>query len=151
MKSHFTDPSSNPHLKPVPKLLKSGYRNQYSDFLQAGRPRGRSSSPRWFKTFLFSTPSRPPTHPPSIKCIAESLFPRSKRSEREANHLPPASVEAKKSWIYRSIPRCVFMALCLVKQRDNFIRVISRQKFPIQSEYQPARTLPVLTCDAFHV
>jgi hypothetical protein len=45
-----------------------GHRSRYSDWLQAGRPRGRSSSLSRVKNFLFSTSSRPalvPTQPPT--------------------------------------------------------------------------------------
>jgi hypothetical protein len=44
-----------------------GYCSRYSDWLRAGRPRGRSSSPGRVKNFLFSTSSRSavgPTQPP---------------------------------------------------------------------------------------
>jgi hypothetical protein len=33
-----------------------GWRSRYSDWIQAGRPRGRSSSPARMKNFLFTTP-----------------------------------------------------------------------------------------------
>jgi hypothetical protein len=48
-------------------LREPGERSRYSDWLRAGRRRGRSSSPRRVKNFLFSTSSRPglgPTQPP---------------------------------------------------------------------------------------
>jgi hypothetical protein len=35
-----------------------GWRSRYSDWLRAGRPRGRSASPDRVKNFLFSTASR---------------------------------------------------------------------------------------------
>jgi hypothetical protein len=37
-------------------------------------------------------------------------FPGVKRPGREADHSPPASAEAKKMWIYTSIPPYAFMA-----------------------------------------
>jgi hypothetical protein len=59
---------------------------------------GRISSPVRVKNFLFSTASRPAlvsTQSP-IQCVSEVLSPGVKRQGREADHLPPASVEAKK-------------------------------------------------------
>jgi hypothetical protein len=37
-------------------------------------------------------------------------FPGLKRQGREADHSPPASAEVKKTWIYTSTPRYIFMA-----------------------------------------
>jgi hypothetical protein len=51
---------------------------RYSDWLRAGRPRVRSSSPGRVKNFLYSKSSRPAlrsTQPP-IQCVL-GLFPRS--------------------------------------------------------------------------
>jgi hypothetical protein len=48
-------------------FIGSWWRSQYSNWLWAGRPRGRSSSPCRAKDFLFSTSARPalgPTQPP---------------------------------------------------------------------------------------
>jgi hypothetical protein len=67
---------------------------RYSDWLQAGRPRGRRSKPRRVKNFLFSTSSRPAvgsTQPP-IQWV-----PGVKRSGREADHSSPGSAEVKKN------------------------------------------------------
>jgi hypothetical protein len=74
--------------------------NRYSDWLRAARLRGRSSIPGWVKNFLFSTSSRPDL----------GLSPGVKRPGREADHLPPASTEVKKMWIYTSTPPYAFMA-----------------------------------------
>jgi hypothetical protein len=52
-------------------------RSRYSDWLRAGRPRGRNWSPGRVKNFLFSTSSRPalgPTQPP-IQWVP-GAFPR---------------------------------------------------------------------------
>jgi hypothetical protein len=78
--------------------------SRYSDWLGAGRPRSRSSSPCSVKNFLFSTSSRPALGPPSFPS------PGVKRPEREADHSPPASAEVKKMWINISNPPYVFMA-----------------------------------------
>jgi hypothetical protein len=83
-----------------------------SDWLRAGRSRGRSSSPGEGKNFHFSKSSRPvlgSTQPP-IQWIPETLSPGVKRQGREADHSPPASAEVKKMWIYRSTPPYAFKA-----------------------------------------
>jgi hypothetical protein len=82
------------------------HRSRYSDWLRAGRLRGRSSSPGRVKNFLFSTSSRPalgPTQPP-IQRVLGAVSPGVKRPEREADHSPPANTEVKKMWIYTSTP-----------------------------------------------
>jgi hypothetical protein len=43
-------------------------------------------------------------HPTSYPMGAGVLSPGVKRQEREADHSPPASAEAKKIWIYTSTP-----------------------------------------------
>jgi len=56
--------------------------------------------------FLFATASRPalrPTQPP-IKLVPAALSLGVKRPGREADHLPPFSVEIKNSWSYTSTP-----------------------------------------------
>jgi hypothetical protein len=88
------------------------YRSRNSDWLRAGRPKGRSSSPGRFKNFLFSTWSRPAlgfTQPP-IQCVLGALSPGVKRPVREADHSPPTSAEVKQMWIYTSSPQYAFMA-----------------------------------------
>jgi hypothetical protein len=72
-----------------------------SDWLRAGRPSARSSSPGKVKNFHFSMSSRPAlgsTQPP-IQWVPGALSPGVKRPGREADHLPPASTEVKKTWI----------------------------------------------------
>jgi hypothetical protein len=62
-------------------------RSRYSDWLRAGRPRGRSSNPGRSKNFLFSTSSRPalgPTQTP-IQWVPGVLSPGLKRQRREAD------------------------------------------------------------------
>jgi hypothetical protein len=76
-------------------------RGRYSDWLRAGRPRGRSSSPRRVKNFFFSMS---PTQPP-IQWV-----PGVKRPGREADHSSPATAEVKKMWIYTSTLLYFFMA-----------------------------------------
>jgi hypothetical protein len=81
-------------------------RGRYSDWLRAGRPRGRSSSSGRVKNLLFSTSFRPAlgsNHPP-IQWVPGDLSLGVKRPGREADHSPPASAEVKKMWIYTSTP-----------------------------------------------
>jgi hypothetical protein len=88
-----------------------GLRSRYSDYLRAGRLRGRSSSPGRVKNFLFSKSSRPAlgyTQPPN-QWIPGALSPTVKRPGREADHSSPASAEVKKMWIYTSTPTYAFM------------------------------------------
>jgi hypothetical protein len=88
-------------------MKEPGQHSRYSDWLRAGRPRGRSSSPDSVKNFLASTSSRPalgPT-PPPIQWV-----PGIKRPGGEADHPPLTSVEEKKTLIYTSTPPYAFMA-----------------------------------------
>jgi hypothetical protein len=71
---------------------------EYGDWLRAGRPGGRSSSPGRVKNFVFSTSSRPKlasTQPP-IRWVLGALSPGVKRPGREADHSLPASADVKK-------------------------------------------------------
>jgi hypothetical protein len=75
-----------------------------SDWLRAGRPRGRSSSSGMCKNVLFSTSSKPalgPTQFP-IHLVPGALSLGVKRSGSEADHSPPTSAEVKKMWICTS-------------------------------------------------
>jgi hypothetical protein len=89
--------------------------SRYSDWLRAGRPRGRSSSPGKVKNFLFYTSFRPvlgSTH--LIQWVPGALSPEVERPRREEHHSPPESAEDKKRWIYTSTPPNAFMAYCLI-------------------------------------
>jgi hypothetical protein len=96
----------------APCLLTLRRGSRYSDWLRAGRPWGRSSSPCRVKNFLFSTSSRPALGPtqPRIQWVPGALSPRVKKPGREADHWPPTSAEVKKTWIYTSTPPYGFMA-----------------------------------------
>jgi hypothetical protein len=117
--SSATSPTSTRCNNPRTELIsiisyrgEPGELNRYSDWLQAGRRWGRSSSPGRIKNFLFSTSSRPVlgwTQPP-IQCVPGALSPGVKRPGRETDHSPSASAEVKKMWIYTSIPPYAFMA-----------------------------------------
>jgi hypothetical protein len=85
------------------------FKRLYSDWLQAGRPRGRSSSLGMVKNFHSSASSRP-----AIQWVPGTISSEVKWPGREADHSPSTSAETKKMWIYRSTPPYAFMALCLV-------------------------------------
>jgi hypothetical protein len=67
-----------------------GWRSRYSNWLRAGRPRGRSSCPGKVKNFI-STLSRPALGPTGAS------FRGSKLPVSETEHSPPTSSEVKKS------------------------------------------------------
>jgi hypothetical protein len=71
-------------------------KSRYSDWLWAGRPKGRSLSPGMIKNFHFSTPSRLAP----AQCVPRALTPGIKRPGREADHSLPTTAEVKKMWIY---------------------------------------------------
>jgi hypothetical protein len=48
---------------------------------------------------LWSRPALGPTQSP-IQCVPGVLSPGVNRQEREADHLPPTTVEVRKTWIY---------------------------------------------------
>jgi hypothetical protein len=84
----------------------------HSDWLRAGRPRDRSSSPCRVKNLLHvQTDSG--AHPVSYPMSTGDFFLGVKRQGREADHSPPTSAEVNKMWIYTSTPPYVFMAYCL--------------------------------------
>jgi hypothetical protein len=66
-----------------------------------------------------SRPAPGPTQPP-IQWVPAALSLRVKQPGREAGHSAPSNAEIKNAWSYTSTPQYVFMALCLVKHRDNF-------------------------------
>jgi hypothetical protein len=90
---------------------RTGYRSLYSVWLQAGRPKGRSSSPDSVKNFLFSTSSRPAlgSTQPRIQWEPGALSPGIKRPGRKTDHSTPTSAEVRKMWICTSTPPYVFM------------------------------------------
>jgi hypothetical protein len=68
---------------------------QYSDWLQAGQPRGQSLCPGRVKSFLFSTSFRPTVGSiqPPIQWVPGTLSLGVKLPGREADHTPPASAK----------------------------------------------------------
>jgi hypothetical protein len=97
-------------------VLESSHRQAFQsrdgDWLRAGRPRGRSSSPARVKIFLFSTSSRPALRPIQlpIQWVPVAVSPGVKRPGSQSDHSPPASAEVKKMWIYTSTHPHAFMA-----------------------------------------
>jgi hypothetical protein len=85
---------------------------RYSDWLPAGRPKGRSSSSSRVKNFLYSTSARAALGPtqPLIQWVPGALYPEVKQPGPEADHSPQTSAEVKKMWIYASTPPYDFMA-----------------------------------------
>jgi hypothetical protein len=78
--------------------------------------------------FLFTTASRTalgPTQPP-IQWVPGILSLGVKRPGREAGYSLPSSAEVKNAWSYTSSLQYVFMAWCLVKQRNNFTLSLTR-------------------------
>jgi hypothetical protein len=72
---------------------------------------------------LFTTASRTalrPTQPP-IQWVPGALSQEVKRQGREADHSCPSSAEVKNAWNYTSTSPYVFLDLCLIKDRNNFI------------------------------
>jgi hypothetical protein len=97
--------SSKPLERPFRPWLPSVVnRQRYSDWLRAGRPSGRSSSPSRVKNFLFSTSSRPALRPtqPSVQWVPRALSPGVKQQRREAD--PTHLRLVPKSRIRGSIP-----------------------------------------------
>jgi hypothetical protein len=93
-------------------INKTGELSRYSDWLRAGRRRGRSSNPNKVKNDLFSTSCRLAlgSTQPSTQWLPGALSPGVKRPGREADQSPPTNAEVNKMWIYTSTPPCVFMA-----------------------------------------
>jgi hypothetical protein len=86
--------------------------SRYSDWIQAGRSRGRSSGPSRVKNFRYSISSRPAlgSNQLPIQWVPGALSLGIKRQGREADYSPPTSAEVKKMWIYTSTPPYAFMA-----------------------------------------
>jgi hypothetical protein len=73
---------------------------------------GYGPDDRGSRIFLFSTASIPALGPiqPPIQWVPGALSPEVKLQVREADHLPTASSEVKKMWIYTSTPPYVLIA-----------------------------------------
>jgi hypothetical protein len=80
--------------------------SRYSEWLWAGRLRGRSLSLGRVKNisfFVSSIPALGSTQPP-IQWVAGTFSPGVKRPGHETDHSLPASAEVKKSCVYTSTP-----------------------------------------------
>ena len=47
---------------------------------------------------------------PPLQWVTGHLYPKVKRPEREADHLPPSDADVKNAWSCTSTPRCDFVA-----------------------------------------
>jgi hypothetical protein len=100
------------------RLLKSVYRRA-TDWT------ARVRFPAWQVFSLHSVQTDSGAHPMGIG----GLIPLEvKRQGREADHSPLSSAEVKKGGAVPSLPHA-FMALCLIKHRDNFTLLIAY--FPV--------------------
>jgi hypothetical protein len=79
-------------------------------------------SRRGLGIFLFTTASRTAlgTTQPPIQWVPGALSLGVKRPGREVDNSLPSNAKIKNAWSYTSTPQYVFMAWCLVKQRDSF-------------------------------
>jgi len=81
--------------------------------------------------FPFSSPPRPDRLWGSTYLLSNGKFDvlslRLKRPGREADHLPPYSVEVKNAWSYTSTPPYIFMAWCLIKHRTHLHGMVLSQ------------------------
>jgi hypothetical protein len=92
-------------------LQVKGYRSRYSDWLQAGRPKGRSSSPGGYEiSFIHVAQTGSGAPQPSYLMGIGGSSPRAKRSGCEADHSPLNSAEVKKTWFCTFTSPYVFMA-----------------------------------------
>jgi hypothetical protein len=78
-------------------------------------------------------------HPTSYPMGTGGSFPGGKRPGREADHLPLASAEVKKMWIYTSTPPYTFMAYCLISSAQGPLYLL-----PLHPNIFPA--LNILKC-----
>jgi len=71
----------------------------------------------------FATASRPAVGAaqPPIQWELGALTQGVNRPGREADHLHVCNEEVKNTWSYTFVPPHVFMAWCLIKNRDDFI------------------------------
>jgi hypothetical protein len=89
-----------------------GSTTRNSDWLRAGRPSDRSSSPGRVKIFFLFKSCRPVLEAtqPLIQWVTRAILPGVKRPDCESDHSPQTSAKVKNTWIYISTPPYVFMA-----------------------------------------
>jgi hypothetical protein len=85
--------------------------SRYSDWLRAGRPRGRSLNPNSIKKCIFYTSSTPALGltKPRIQWVPGALSRREKAAGAWSWPLP-TSTEVQRMWIYTSTPQYAFNA-----------------------------------------
>jgi len=83
--------------------------------LRVGRPGFESRQGQEFGVQT-SSGTLPSSYPAGTAVFSSGIKPPG----READHSPPSSDQVKIAWGHTSILPCVFMARCLVKDRDNF-------------------------------
>jgi hypothetical protein len=101
----------------------TGWRSRYSDWLRAGRAKGRSSSPDRVKNVPFSTSSRPTLGPnqPPIQCIPEAFsWGQIGRGVKLTIHLQLASRPRKRGFLHPLPHTPLWRSAKFVKHRDNF-------------------------------
>jgi hypothetical protein len=89
-------------------------RSRNNDWLRAGRPRGRSSSPGRVRNFFDVVQTGSAVTQPI------QLVPGVKRSVREADHTSSYCRSQENVDLYTSTTPYAFMAYCLIKHRNNF-------------------------------
>jgi hypothetical protein len=102
-------------------MLESRWISRYSEGLWAARPGLKS----WQgKIFLFSTTCRQAGGggtQPLIEWVPETLFPRVKWQEREADNSPPSNVEVKNGEAMPPLPHTSsWHSIFLIKLRKSF-------------------------------
>jgi len=86
------------------------------------------AGPAWAmeEYFLLAIASRlalGPTQPP-IQCVPRALSVGLKWPGYETDRSPPSSAEVQNAWSIPSLPQYAFMAWCLVKHRDGFMKML---------------------------
>jgi hypothetical protein len=89
--------------------------------------------------FLFFKVSRLALDP--IQWVSGVTSPGVKQLEHEAEHSHPSTARAKKLWSFTSTPPSIFIAWCLMKQRENFT-------FYLTCEIRPNNGAPI-SCHSY--
>jgi hypothetical protein len=74
----------------------------------------------WIFPFLHWVQTKSRVHIASYSIGTGGFYPWTKRPERQTDYSPPPIAEVKNERSYTFTPQYVFIALCLVKHRDNF-------------------------------
>lgn len=98
--------------------------------IRVGQPKNRCSirSQRKMK-FSFYAVSKPTLIPTSgLFTGSRNLFVQKQRSGRTSEHSTPTSTQVKNSWIYTSTLLFIFIACCLIRDRNRITLVHREQK-----------------------